>query len=104
MLIRLTLRSLWSRRARVATGFLAATIGCALAAAMLQVGLDARLQLRRELRVFGANVVLLPTGAAPRFPAANVDRFAARVPPARLRGCSPVLETVAHLSESPAAL
>jgi putative ABC transport system permease protein len=98
MLIRLTLRSLWSRRARVATGFLATAIGCALAAAMLQVGLDARDKLQVELRVFGANLVLLPEGNRGRMPAAAVDRFAAALGPAHLRGCSPVLERPVRLA------
>src|SRR5438128_1648505 len=93
MLPRLILRSLWSRRARAAVAFLAIATGCSLAVSMAQVGADAEAKLRRELRIFGANVALLPTDpGTQQFAVTDVDRFAARIPAGRLRACSPALE------------
>jgi putative ABC transport system permease protein len=85
--------------------FAAIAAGCSLAVSMAQVAADAEAKLRRELRVFGANVALLPADpAAPDFAAAEVDRFAGSLPAGRLRACSPVLEAPATAAGKPLAL
>src|SRR3954469_24075520 len=94
MKLRVLLRALWHRRGRALVAFGAVAIACSLAVSMLQVAVDAGEKLRGELRVFGANVALLPAdGAGIR--AAEVDRFGAGIDAARLRGCTPVLEATA---------
>jgi putative ABC transport system permease protein len=105
MLLRLLTRSLWHRRGRTATGFLAMAVGGGLAMSMIQVAADAGAKLQRELRIFGANLVLLPAGAghAP-FTASAVDRFGERLDPAQVRACSPVAEGVVYAGHRPLAL
>src|SRR5436305_3269723 len=103
MKLRVLLRALWHRRGRALVAFGAVAIACSLAVSMLQVALDAGAKLRGELRVFGANVALLPLDGA-GVPAAEIDRFAAGIGPEWLRAYSPILEATATAAGQPVAL
>src|SRR5438874_11636802 len=103
MKTRVLLRALWHRRGRSLVAFGAVAIACSLAISMLQVAVDAGTKLRGELRVFGANVALLPADGA-GIAEAEIDRFAARINANRLPACSPVLETTVAAGDQHVAL
>ncbi len=101
MLLRFLLRSIGYHRARLAIGLAAVAVACGAALSMAQVAADGQVKLRRELRVFGANVALLPAEPPATGFAAAVDVFATR---SGARACSPVLERVVRSEAGPVAL
>jgi len=62
MIVRILKQSFWRQRGRKAIAFTAVALGTATAAALANVALDVGDKVARELRSFGANLVVLPAG------------------------------------------
>jgi putative ABC transport system permease protein len=60
MLLRLLFKSIQRRRSRMALAILAVVMGASIATAMLTVSFDINEKMGKELRSYGANIVLLP--------------------------------------------
>lgn len=65
MFYRLVLKSLIMRRGRLAVAVVAVLLGATLVTALTTLSLDIQDKASRELRAYGANLVLLPEGAGP---------------------------------------
>lgn len=64
MFWRVVSRSFWIRKKRIALAILAVVLGASLASALINVYLDITDQVGKELRSYGANIVVEPKGAA----------------------------------------
>lgn len=64
MLLLLLFKSLQRRRSRVALAILAVVMGASVASAMLTVSFDINEKMGKELRSYGANIILLPKSQA----------------------------------------
>ena len=64
MLLRLVSKSLCGRRQRVALAILAVVMGSAITSSLLTVSMSITDQAERELRAFGANIVVTPNSTA----------------------------------------
>ncbi len=57
---RLVIKSLWVRRERLLISIIAVMLGAAMVTSLLTVSLDIRERMGKELRGYGANIVVLP--------------------------------------------
>ncbi|MCZ7383525.1 MAG: ABC transporter permease [Candidatus Methanoperedens sp.] len=60
MFTRLVTKSLWVRRERLLISVIAVMLGAAMVTSLLTISLDIREQMGKELRSYGANLVVLP--------------------------------------------
>ena len=67
MLPRLLWKSVRGRKSRIALASAAVAVAAALASALLSVALDISEKVARELRAFGANIVVAPKQDASRW-------------------------------------
>ncbi len=99
MFVRLVWRALLERRRRLSIALAALAIGATLAAALLSTYADLESKMGGELRAFGANIVVLPQGAA----GATFDEAAAARASARAASL-PFLYVVGKVNDEPAVL
>src|SRR3984893_10037872 len=64
MFVRMLLRAAVLRRGRAAAALFAMVVAAAVATAMLNLYVDVQAKLRRELRNYGANIILVPRGGS----------------------------------------
>src|SRR3989304_2396098 len=98
-LLRLVILALTRRKSRVAIAFAAITLGVAIVSGLANVYYDVGQKMTRELRTYGANLVLTPTfpKTQPYISVADLSRIAATVEPGRLVGYAPYLHGVGKL-------
>ena len=104
MLARMLAASLTRRKSRVAIAFVAIVIGAGISSGLANVYYDIDQKMSRELRTFGANLVLAP--ASPEQPYISLDdisRIAERIDRAKLVGYVPYLYVTAELRPSEGA-
>lgn len=99
MFARLVQRSLWQRKSRALVALGALTVASTLAAALLNLYLDAQRKIRSEFRLYGANLMVTPrapgTAAAPQLLDAELARELDRdLVPDRLAAVAPYLYAV----------
>lgn len=80
MFIRMVLSSIVRRRSRVLIAMLAVAIGATTLASLAMISVDVPRQMAREMRSYGANVVVLPGGEEDGFDPALLERISADVP------------------------
>ena len=99
MLARMLTASLTRRKSRVAIVFAAVVIGTAITSGLVSVYYDIGQKMSRELRTFGANLVLIPSSPEqrPYISLDDVSSIAARMDRAKLVAYAPYLYGVARL-------
>ncbi|HKV41156.1 MAG TPA: ABC transporter permease [Blastocatellia bacterium] len=95
MFFRIIAKAIIHRRGRVAVALTALVVGSSVAAAMLSVYYDAGRKMSRELRSYGANVMLAPVGSAKLFDQNIFDRLQRGRWPVEIVGAAPYLYVVA---------
>ncbi|MDO5723719.1 MAG: FtsX-like permease family protein [Flaviflexus sp.] len=80
MFIRMVLSSIMRRRSRVLIAMLAVAIGATTLASLAMISIDVPRQMAREMRNYGANVVVLPEGEQEAFDPALLTEISAEVP------------------------
>src|SRR3989304_6115765 len=65
MVLAIVGKSLWHRKGKVAVAILAIVLAASLASAFLNLLLNIRQKWEKELRAYGANIVLVPGADAP---------------------------------------
>lgn len=80
MFIRMVLSSIMRRRSRVLIAMLAVAIGATTLASLAMIAIDVPRQMAREMRSYGANVVVLPQGEEAGFDPALLDDISREVP------------------------
>lgn len=87
-LLRLVILALTRRKSRVAIAFAAITLGVAIVSGLANVYYDIGQKMTRELRTYGANLVLTPASpeTQPYLSLADVSRITTRVEPDQLVG------------------
>ncbi|TAK27572.1 MAG: FtsX-like permease family protein [Chloroflexota bacterium] len=99
MLARMLTASLTRRKSRVAIVFAAVVIGTAITSGLISVYYDIGQKMSRELRAFGANLVVAPSSPEqwPYVSLDDVSVLASRVDGAKLVGYSPYLYGIARV-------
>src|SRR3990170_1722690 len=64
MLLRLVSRSMWRRKERVALALMAVVMGTAITSSLITISMNITDQVGRELRSFGANIVVTPNSTS----------------------------------------
>lgn len=95
MFFRIARKAFTHRRSRVAVALLSLTVGAAVAAAMLSVYYDAGRKMSRELRTYGANVMLSPAAGNDFISQATMDQITKTSWDAEVEGAAPFLYIVA---------
>lgn len=95
MFFRIVGKALIHRRNRVAVAMTAVIVGAAVASAMLSVYYDAGVKMTRELRAYGANILIVPASDRTSFSDENVDRILNSSWPAEPAGVTPLFSIVA---------
>lgn len=92
-LLRLVILALIRRKSRVAIAFAAITLGVAIVSGLANVYYDIGQKMTRELRTYGANLVLTPASpeTQPYLSLAEVSRIMGRIEPNQLIGYAPYL-------------
>lgn len=80
MVLRILRGSFGRQKRRKAVAFAAVALGTAAASALLQISLGIGDQVNRELKAFGANLVVTPAGAGGALEVAGADVSALRAP------------------------
>jgi len=80
MILRILRGSFGRQKRRKAVAFTAVALGTAAASALLQISLGIGDQVNRELKAFGANLVVTPAGAGSALEVAGTDVSALRAP------------------------
>lgn len=106
MFARMLFMSLKVRKSRVAVAFFSIMIGAAIIAALSSVYFDISTKMSRELRAYGANFFIGPSGAGAgrATPAGEIEEALALVPAEALVGASPYLYGVVRLDLGHAVL
>lgn len=86
MFIRMVLSSILRRRSRVLIAMLAVAIGATTLSSLAMIAIDVPRQMAREMRSYGANVVVLPAGEEDGFSPAILTDIDREVPPDLLIG------------------
>jgi putative ABC transport system permease protein len=95
MFFRIARKALTHRRSRVIVAVLALAVGAAVAAAMMSVYYDAGRKISRQLRAYGANVMLAPTAGNEFIRQGTLEQIANDSWPAEVAGTAPFLYIVA---------
>ncbi|MHB8868795.1 MAG: ABC transporter permease [Thermoleophilia bacterium] len=103
LLLRLTVGSWPRRRSRLFIALAAMAVGVAVVTALATVYLDLRAKMTRELRGYGANLVVAPEAVGEESHMSLADAAAVRsfVPPASLHAAAPYLHGLTDLSSGP---
>ena len=93
MFWRMVISSILRRRSRVLIAVLAVAIGATTLSGLVTIAVDVPAQLAREIRSYGANLVVTPAGDVPITDEAVAAATAARYVEAyrRLTGSDPIL-------------
>ncbi len=89
MYCRMVLSSLVRRRSRMLVALLAVVIGATVFLGMGSIYYDIPRQMGREFRSYGANMILVPSGAGASIDLATLDKARALVPEGKLIGATP---------------
>ena len=95
MFFRIARKALTHRRSRVIVAVLALAVGAAVAAAMLSVYYDAGRKMSRQLRAYGANVMLEPAAGNEFIRQGTMEQIASDCWPAEIAGAATFLYIVA---------
>lgn len=97
------IQSLTRRASKVALVLLAVTVGTAAAATLINLTYDVESKMNRELRAYGANLIVIPQGAQGTITQPQLDGLL-RVPGARqILGAAPYLYISAVIQQTAAA-
>ncbi|MCZ7665279.1 MAG: ABC transporter permease [Thermoleophilia bacterium] len=102
MLFKLTLGSVRRRRSRLFIALAAVTVGAATVAALSAIYLDLRAQMTRELRSYGANLIVVPaeSGSSPAaISGQQLQVLRSLAPPGSLQGAVPYLHGLVDVSD-----
>lgn len=80
MFVRMVLSSILRRRSRVLIAMLAVAIGATTLSSLAMIAIDVPRQMAREMRSYGANVVVLPNGEEAGFSPTILDDIHREVP------------------------
>ncbi|WP_168583575.1 ABC transporter permease [Gephyromycinifex aptenodytis] len=86
MFVRIVLSSIMRRRSRVLIAMVAVAIGATTLASLAMITIDVPRQMAREMRSYGANMVVLPKGDHDSFPPAVLDEIKGDLPDTILIG------------------
>ena len=95
MFFRIVAKAMTHRRSRIAVALIALAVGASVAAAMLSVYYDAGRKMSRELRAYGANVMVSPFEGAQFIDQRIGDDLTTQTWPAEIAGAAPYLYIVA---------
>jgi len=106
MALRLLLKALTMRRGRVVAAVAAIAVGAAVISALSSLYFDVSAKMSRELRAYGANVILAPADPAgdKSFPEATYREAVAALPADKLVAASPFLYGVVSVDGREAVL
>lgn len=98
-LLRLVTFALTRRKSRVAIAFVAIVLGVAIVSGLANVYYDIGQKMTRELRTYGANLVLTPASPEiqPYLALSDISRIADSVAPGQLVGYAPYLYGIVNL-------
>lgn len=100
MFLRILARAVTHRRGRIVIALVALVVGAAVTAAMLSIYYDAGYKMRRELRAYGANVMLAPAESASFIDESSVDAIQRSQGQVEIAGAAPFLYLVGHLGDT----
>ena len=98
---RMVFNFLLRRRSRVLVALLAVTIGAAVLSGLVTIYYDVPLQMSREFRSYGANLVLIPTGGSQSFAEQDLAAAAAILPSEKVVGTAPFFYSRVRVKEQP---
>jgi putative ABC transport system permease protein len=101
MFFRIVAKAMTHRRSRIAVALIALAVGASVAAAMLSVYYDAGRKMSRELRAYGANVMVSPSAGAQFIDQRIADDLTGQTWPAEIAGAAPYLYVVATAGHTP---
>jgi putative ABC transport system permease protein len=101
MFARMVMRSVTRRRSRVLIAVLAVAIGATTLFALAAVAIDIPRQMSREMRAYGANLLVLPADGAASVPADRLPAVAAAVGSDGLIGWAPYRYQTVRLNAQP---
>lgn len=99
--IRMVINFLVRRRSRVLVALLAVTIGAAVLSGLVTIYYDVPLQMSREFRSYGANLVLIPAGGSQSFAEQDLVAATALLPSEKVVGMGPFLYSRIRVKEQP---
>src|SRR5215471_6224986 len=98
MFLRIASKAIIHRRNRIAVAMVALIVGSAVTAAMLSVYYDASRKMSREMRAYGANVMLAPSEDGAFIGESVMADINSAQWPAEINAASPYLYAAANLS------
>jgi len=98
---RMVINFLVRRRSRVLVALLAVTIGAAVLSGLVTIYYDVPLQMSREFRSYGANLVLIPAGGSQSFAEQDLVAATALLPSEKVVGMGPFLYSRIRVKEQP---
>lgn len=98
---RMVINFLVRRRSRVLVALLAVTIGAAVLSGLVTIYYDVPLQMTREFRSYGANLVLIPAGGSQSFAEQDLVAATALLPSEKVVGMGPFLYSRIRVKEQP---
>ncbi|MDR2348474.1 MAG: FtsX-like permease family protein [Bifidobacteriaceae bacterium] len=101
MAARMIGRSVTRRRSRVAIAVLAVAIGATTLFSLASIALDIPRQMSREMRSYGANLLVLPADEAEAITPEAAQRVAGSLPAAELIGFAPYRYLNVRINEQP---
>lgn len=101
MFLRMVLRSLGLRRSRVTVSLLALVVGTSVVSALASLYYEIDVKMARELRVYGANLALVPREPGGYLHDRDVDAAKRALDGERVIGFSPYLLGVVRLESQP---
>ncbi|MDR2564618.1 MAG: FtsX-like permease family protein [Bifidobacteriaceae bacterium] len=101
MFWRMVLRSVTRRRSRVLIAVLAVGIGATTLFALASIATDIPRQMTREMRAYGANLLVMPEDGAGKVPAAALEPIAGVLESAEVIGSAPYRYETLRLNEQP---
>ncbi|MDR2617473.1 MAG: ABC transporter permease [Treponema sp.] len=96
---KMVMSSLIRRRSRMLAALLAVAVGATILSGLITISLDIPRQMGREFRSYGANMVLIPKGAA--IPLEAVEKAAAFIPREAVTGIAPYRYQLVKINEQP---
>jgi putative ABC transport system permease protein len=102
MFLRILTKATIHRRNRLAVAAIALVVGSTVTTAMLSVYYDAGRKMSRELRAYGANIMIGPKEGA-TFDQKAMDGLTAGIKPAEIVAAAPFLYVVAQVTPKPAS-
>src|SRR5215831_14773050 len=103
MFLRIATKAMTHRRSRLAVAIMALVVGSTITTAMLSVYYDAGRKMNRELRAYGANIMVGPKDG-PLLDQSAIDGLASGRSPAEIVAAAPFLYVVAQAGRNPETL